>query len=140
MQPHSHLVLSAAAGAAVWGATGEPLSIPLALAAGVLVDVDHVPDMVVEHVLDRTPRLTLGLHGWEWLLSLVAAGAWLGFPWWLIAIGAAYALHLGGDALFNGLGASRYSLLYRAARLFDRAGLVAGSYRRPAAVARPRRR
>ena len=44
MGPVGHTLSAVGIGAVAWFTTGSPLAIPVALATGVLVDVDHVAD------------------------------------------------------------------------------------------------
>ena len=120
MRPSSHLAASAAAGGAVWAATGEPWALPVTPGAGVLVDVDHSPDLWWTFALRRQPVAVFVLHGWEWLAGLIAFGIWAGFPWWLVATLVGYGLHLTTDHLFNHGDLLSYSLVYRARHGFLR--------------------
>jgi hypothetical protein len=42
------------------------------LVAGVLVDIDHLVDLVANRGVDRPQRILLPLHAWEWVIALVA--------------------------------------------------------------------
>ena len=118
MRPRSHLLLSAAAGGAVWVGTGEPWALPITLGAGVLVDGDHAPDLWWALALKRRPITIIVLHSWECLLSVLAIGIWIGFPWWITAIFVGYSSHLFTDQLFNGNRPWTYFLTFRARRRF----------------------
>ena len=124
MKPSQHLVLSVASGGVGWAATGEWGAVPIAVAAGTLVDVDHIPDYVWNFVLGRTPVMTLVFHAWEWPCGLLVLGGWTGFSWWLTAAVVAYGLHLTVDALFNNVDFTRYSIVFRALSGFRRAKLT----------------
>ncbi len=39
----------------MWAFTGEPLSVPVAIGAGVLIDMDHSPDLWWAYALRREP-------------------------------------------------------------------------------------
>ena len=119
MRPTHHVMLSAAAGAVVWGITKEPLAVPLAVAAGVLVDGDHLLDQFWHFYLHKKPAALVGLHAWEWLAGLVAACVWLSFPWWLVALTAGYAGHMATDQRFNRVHRMGYFITYRAYHAFD---------------------
>ena len=58
----------------------------MTLASGVLVDVDHSPDLWWNLALQREPVAIYLLHSWEWLAGLAVLGVWTGFPWWLVAL------------------------------------------------------
>ena len=121
MRPIEHLALSTAAGGAVWAATGEALAFPATIAAGVLIDVDHSPDLWWTFALKRKPMAAFLLHGWELLIGLAALGIWAGFPWWLAAVLTGYGSHVTTDYLFNGRSLRSYFLIYRAINRFQAA-------------------
>ena len=91
----------------------------MTLGAGVLVDVDHTPDLWWTFALRRKPTATFLLHAWEWLGVAIAFGIWHGFPWWLLALIVGHGLHLVTDHIFNGGLTLSYSLIYRAAQGFQ---------------------
>ena len=119
LRPTAHLALATGAGLATWLGTGEPLALPVAVGAGVLVDGDHLPDMVSHFYLGRRPTVTFILHAWEWLLILTVVSVWLGFPWWSVAALVGYGSHVVTDSLFNGGKLPAYSIVYRAYHRFD---------------------
>ncbi len=119
MLPRNHLALSTAAGGVVWASTGEPWTLPVTVAVGVGLDIDHAPDMWWAFALGRPPVATLALHAWEWLAGLTALGIESGFPWWLSAILVGLGLHLVTDHLFNKGGPWTYFLAYRALHRFQ---------------------
>ena len=121
MRPSRHLALSIAAGGTVWAFTGEPWALPVTIGAGVLVDIDHSPDLWWAFALEREPVAVFILHGWEWVAGLIVFGTWIGYPWWLVAVVTGFGLHLTTDHLFNGGGLWSYSLLYRARHRFKAA-------------------
>ena len=120
MRPSRHLALSGAMGGAAWAATGELWTVPIVVAAGVLVDLDHAPDYWWTFALRRRPVTVLALHGWEWLAVLLAVGIWIGFPGWLVAVLVGYGLHIMTDHLFNSGTLWSYSFIYRARHGFRR--------------------
>ncbi|MDA1280654.1 MAG: hypothetical protein O3B95_11575 [Chloroflexi bacterium] len=92
-----HTALSSAAGILVWGVTGEPIAVPVAVAAGVLPDVDHLFDYYVKYGRRDGRFQFLLFHGWEYLLiGLIAYLFWLHEPW-LLALIAGYATQIAGD-------------------------------------------
>ena len=119
MRPTHHVMLSAAAGVVVWGITKEPLAVPLAVAAGVLVDGDHLLDQFWHFYLHKKPAALVVLHAWEWLAVLVAVCVWLSFPWWLVAVTVGYAGHLATDQRYNGVYTMGYFIIHRAYHAFD---------------------
>ena len=106
--------MSATAGGVLWAVTHEAWALPVTVAAGVAVDVDHGPDLWWASVRGRQPVATKALHGWEWLGSLIVLGALAGFEWWLVAVTVGYGLHLTTDHLFNGGHAWNQSFIFRA--------------------------
>lgn len=92
-----HLALSTAAGGLVWAVTGEPVAVPVAIAAGVLPDIDHLLDYYVKYVRRDGRFQFLLLHGWEYLVAGLAVYLfWLQEPWLLAAV-AGYATQIAGD-------------------------------------------
>ncbi len=126
MRPSRHLALSAAAGGGIWAASGQPWALPMTVAAGVLVDVDHAPDLWWTFALKRKPIATFLLHSWEWLTGLLVLGVWAGFPWCLVAVIVGYGLHVITDHAFNHGALWSYSLAYRAWHRFRMASLAPG--------------
>jgi len=91
MQPPIHLAVSTACGGTLWAVTGEPWSLPIAVASGVVIDVDYL--------LYRFNVAIKLLHGWEWFVALVAVGLLAGFPWWVTAAAVGYGLHIACDQM-----------------------------------------
>ena len=116
MQPTIHLAISAVGGGSVWAVTGEPLALPVAVAAGVAIDVDYL--------LYRFPMAIKLLHGWEWFAALLAAGILTGFPWWVTAAAVAYGLHIAGDQMVHRRGRWWYFLTYRTWQRYRRRKLM----------------
>ena len=112
-------MLSTGAGVAVWTISGEPLAAPATLAAGLLIDADHLLDQAWRFYLRRRPAALLVLHAWEWLAALLVASILLSFPWWMAAISVGYSLHLLTDQAFNHTRPWGYSLLYMAWHRFE---------------------
>lgn len=112
MLPHKHLAISALIGAGGWLATGDARACAVALATGVLPDLDHALDYAYYH---RTAehRLILLLHGYEYaLLGTVAAIMTASPPLWVATI--SYLVHLLADQAENKTLPLGYSLLFRA--------------------------
>ena len=89
MQPSTHVAVSAVGGGALWVMTGEPWSVPVAIASGVAIDVDYL--------LYRYKVAIKLLHGWEWFVGLLSIGLITGFPWWATAAAMGYGLHIACD-------------------------------------------
>ena len=114
MRPTNHLAVSTLIGGSIWVVTKEPVALILAIITGTLIDVDHVLDMLWHNVLNRRPTGSFFLHGWEWLISMVVLGIYIGFPWWVVAISLGYASHMITDQIFNKTRMFSYSIIYRA--------------------------
>jgi hypothetical protein len=114
-----HVVVSTAAGGIVWAATGEPLSVPAAVAAGVLPDGDHVLDYYLRYWRGQRGRLLLLLHGWEFLALGIALYVALQPGDWAIGLLAGYFTQIGGDQLFNDVRWNTYLLTARIVNRFD---------------------
>ena len=125
MSPVKHTAIALGVGTAVWAASGEPLAVPTAIAAGVLIDADHLIDFYLWFKKRDARRLYLILHTWE--LSAVGGLVWLAFwshPLLLAAI-LAHVGHLVGDFVANRpKSILTYSLLFRAVLRFDRDRLI----------------
>ncbi len=114
-----HVIASSAAGAGVWAATGEPVALPVAVAAGVLPDLDHLLDYYFRYIRHDWRRLYLLLHGWEYAAAMIAVYAfWLREPWVLAAL-LGYATQVGGDQLFNRPQWHTYFITARAINRFN---------------------
>jgi hypothetical protein len=127
-RPRIHLAVTALA----LGLIGRQLSWPeraAALAAGVLVDADHLVDFVLQRRGGDRRWLVLPLHGWEFPAALLLAGRLT--PWAGLARAAAFGLtlHLLLDLVTNRPAhPAIYSVLYRARLRFaaDRLRFNAG--------------
>lgn len=116
MLPHKHLAISAAFGAAAWWQTQSPWAMGVAVAAGVLPDLDHAVDYAY-YYWKRNHRLILPLHGYEY----AAIGGLLAFTQKEPLLGIAatsYLIHLMADQAENQTKRLGYSLLYRASKNF----------------------
>ena len=112
MLPHKHAIVSAAIGAVAWMVSGDPIGLPVAVAAGVLPDLDHVADYMYFRRW-AAHRLILPLHGYEYALlgggvvlisgNEIAAAATL-----------CYLIHLLADQVENRTHVSGYWLIFRA--------------------------
>ena len=104
----------------MWGVSGSPLAVPAALAAGVLIDSDHIFDFYNWYVRKDRRRVFLLFHAWEYTaLALTLALT----VWHHPAVLAGVLGHLGhlvSDQLANHprhpLG---YSVIYRLFIGFD---------------------
>lgn len=131
MQAKYHIATSALASVGVYYGTGSWPAAAACMVSGVLVDLDHVPDYLVEHgpKLDykffmssfpegRYERIYLFLHAWEWVIAGSIAVALTG--WHPIATGLllGYGIHMILDQLINQPMPLTYFLTWRASKRF----------------------
>ena len=123
MGPIGHTAASLGVGAAAWFITGSPLAIPVALATGVFVDLDHVTDFFDSRDQGRPRHMLRLFHAWEYLLvTLVVVLAFSQHPMLLTAL-LAYLSHLLLDQFANRVHPMAYFIVYRAAHGFRRSHL-----------------
>ena len=115
-----HTIVSAAIGTGVWIATGKPLAVPAATAAGVLIDSDHLLDYFQWYVRKNTRRAVVLFHAWEYAAAaLMAAAVW--YHPLLLAAALGYLGHVVGDHVANERAHPlAYSIIYRVRWRFDR--------------------
>jgi hypothetical protein len=132
MKSTYHVVASAAISGALYAIFGSWAMAASSFITGVLIDVDHITDYVIVHGLrfdmqnffsffyeNRLHKVTLLLHGWEWLL-LVALVAWAsGWNLWITGALLGWFHHMVFDRIFNISTFLSYSLLWRWRREFD---------------------
>ena len=102
------------------------------LVTGILIDIDHIVDYLIAHGLridikdffkffyeERYRKITLILHGWEWLLILGLA-AWL-TDWnlWITGALIGWGQHMVFDKIINISNFRSYSLIWRWHRGFN---------------------
>ena len=92
-------------GLVVWSITREPWAIAVALASGVLVDVDYLI-----YISNYTLKI---LHAWEWWLILNVIIMLMGLPWWGHALVVGYGLHITADQISHNRGYFWYFILFR---------------------------
>ena len=111
-------------GGAVWVATGEPWAVPVAVAVGVLTDVDHLVD-VFDRVEDGHNRHMLRpFHAWEFTaLGVFALFAYFNNPLFLAAL-LGYISHIALDEVGNRTKPFAYFITYRALVKFERRRLT----------------
>lgn len=102
------------------------------LITGVLIDIDHTIDYFVEHGLrlnrkkflsyfynEQHKKITLLLHGWEWLCCLGAAAVVTEFNLWVTGVLIGYGHHMVFDYFYSKASISAYSLIWRWKKNFD---------------------
>ena len=112
MMPGRHALISLGVGLLGWRWSKSPVTLPLSVVAGTLVDLDHIVDYVW-YAITGEHRLILPLHGYELAPAL----------WWVTrrllgqraatSIVTSYVLHLLSDELENHTKPGAYSLTWR---------------------------
>ena len=101
---------------------------PAAVAAGVLIDSDHVLDYYRWYVNTDRRQVFVLFHGWEYAIAGAALGLTLAYHPLLLAALLGYVGHLVGDQLANKpIHPLAYSIGYRAYRGFNRSKLFRDS-------------
>jgi membrane-bound metal-dependent hydrolase YbcI (DUF457 family) len=135
--PIGHTLASVGLGALVWAATGSTLAIPTAVAAGALVDLDHIMDFFDSKDEGRNCHMFRPFHAWEYLPVMLALLAWAWPNELFLAVTLGYLSHLVIDQLTNRVHPLAYSIVFRASRGFRRRHLTPflfdESYRMPKA-------
>ncbi|HEX77195.1 MAG TPA: hypothetical protein G4O03_02125 [Dehalococcoidia bacterium] len=119
MRPTSHLIVSTPISAGIGLAAWSVFPALLCLAAGVLIDADHILDYVIWSLKNTRRTFVLILYAWE-VLALLIVFCWL-TAWnpYLIAASAGYGVHLAADHLTNQTKPLTYLLAYRLAHRFN---------------------
>ena len=117
MMPKQHAAISLGVGLLGWWWSGKPATLPASLAAGTLIDLDHVADYAW-YAATGEHRLLLPLHGYELALPLWWTGARSLGRRAAGAIVLAYILHLVIDEQSNRTKPGTYSLIWRALNQF----------------------
>jgi hypothetical protein len=97
-----HLAASGVVGLGLWAATGDLITVPVAIAAGVLPDIDHLLDYYNRYIRRDWRRIFLLLHGWEYLALALGLYFFVFREPWMLAVALGYMTQIGGDQLFNG--------------------------------------
>ena len=118
MSPPAHAAISLGIGAIVWLITRSTGSVAAALLAGVLIDLDHIPDYYRWLVLDKTDRIWFFAHSYEYLVPMLVASYLSGWNPLVIAGSLAFLGHLLADQLANPVGPFSYFLTYRISKRF----------------------
>lgn len=120
MGPIVHATVSLTIGVAVWVGGGSPLAVPVALAAGVLPDLDHVIDYLDSKDAGWQRHMFRPFHAWEYFfLASIVALAFYSNQLFLVAI-FGYLSHIAIDQLGNRTHPLAYTLTYRVFKGFRR--------------------
>jgi len=111
-------------GAGIWSITGSPLAVPASVAAGVLVDLDHISDFFEPQEEGRLRYMLRFFHAWEYfLMALAVLLTFSQHPLFLAAV-LGYLSHLALDQFTNRSHPLAYFILFRASRRFERRRLT----------------
>ncbi len=120
MGPIGHALFAGTAGTVVWALSDSPEAIPVAIATGVLVDVDHVFEVLAPRSA-RFSGLTLRfLHGWEYGIISLALVLAIGLEPLFMAAVLGYLSHLFLDQISNRKHLLYYFVVFRALRQLHR--------------------
>lgn len=102
------------------------------LIAGILIDIDHTIDYCIECGLrfdrneflsyfynEKHQKITLFLHGWEWLFCLGVATVFAEFNPWVTGMLIGYAHHMVFDYFYSRTSILTYSLVWRWRKNFN---------------------
>lgn len=114
------------------------------LISGICIDLDHVVDYAIAHGMrfrlgnffsyfyeERYRKLTLILHGWEWLLLLFTADLLVGWNSWITGAFIGWSQHMFFDRAVNISNFRSYSLLWRWHQKFETDKLLLRNRKRP---------
>lgn len=114
-----HVAASTTAGAFVAVTSDVPAAVPVAIAAGVLPDTDHLLDFYWHYFRRSRARLFVLFHGWEFLAVMV--GLLIYFDtWWMAAITWGYFTQIALDQIANKAKWYTYFFSWRLSRGFRR--------------------
>ncbi len=132
MGPIGHIAAAAGMGATVWVVTGSALAVPAALAAGVLVDLDHLVDFLDSRENGHYRHMLRPFHAWEYSGALLALALlpWFFHPIFLAAV-LGYLSHMLLDQVVNRVHPLAYFIIYRASHGFRRRQLTPHLFNRP---------
>ena len=113
MGPISHAALAGGIGSLVWAGTGESAAVPIAVAAGVLVDSDHAPNFILpKKTLERIHTIGF-LHAWEYFAVILVVLPLFEYHPLILGALLGYLSHLVLDQISHRHGPFYYSILYR---------------------------
>jgi hypothetical protein len=100
VRPVYHLAVSSGLALLQWRLTGSRRGALWTLASGVLIDLDHLPDYLL-NVRREELRLTLLFHSWELWTFVALLGAWRAGPQGAVAAAGSAVVHLWLDVWGN---------------------------------------
>ena len=128
-----HFVLSTVVGVLVAYIFGSWWAVPLALASGFFIDLDHLIDYFIFSkgrfsleefkigtYFDDSGKVYVFAHGFEYAIVLIILGILLpSFAWIFFSLGFSNLLHLLYDTVFNKPIWPTYFISFRLAKNFD---------------------
>ncbi|TFH14060.1 MAG: hypothetical protein E4H02_10640 [Lentisphaerales bacterium] len=131
MKFETHIVVSTCVSGALYAVFRSWELALSAWIAGVLVDLDHVPDYLIQfgprldipRFFNSFPegeynRIFILLHAWEWLPIMLAVSWVTGWNPWLLGWLVGHSQHMILDQVGNRAGMFTYFLLFRARNRF----------------------
>ncbi|GIW12044.1 MAG: hypothetical protein KatS3mg061_3101 [Dehalococcoidia bacterium] len=112
MRPVYHLAVSSGLALLQWRLTGSRRGALWTLASGVLIDLDHLPDYLL-NVRREELRLTLLFHSWELWVLVALLAAWRAGPLGAVTLGGSPVVHLWLDVWGNRVPARFFFLSWR---------------------------
>ena len=102
------------------------------LISGIFTDIDHVFDYFIEHRMhfdyqefmdffyrEKHQKITLLLHGWEWLLCIGLVTVLTNFNPWITGLFVGYGHHIISDYFYSKTSIKTYSLIWRWRKNFN---------------------
>jgi hypothetical protein len=132
MSPKYHVAISAVISGVLYAIFKSWALAIAAFVSCIFIDLDHVIDYVIEHGFhfdikkffyffygEQYKKITLILHGWEWLIILLIL-SWL-TDWnpWITGVLIGFSQHMLSDRIYNISNFWSYSLLWRWKNKFD---------------------
>ncbi|TNF53025.1 hypothetical protein EP227_06565 [bacterium] len=132
MQPKYHVAISAVISGVLYILFKSWALAFSSFVSGIFIDLDHVIDYMVEHGLhidmkkffhffygEQYRKLTLILHGWEWLIVLLILSWLTSWNPWVTGVFIGFSQHLISDRVYNISNFWSYSLIFRWKNKFD---------------------
>ena len=119
MKPVGHSIVSAGLGVCLWAFTNSIWAAVITFLSGILIDADHLLDLILVIRASRRTRVIIFLHAWEWALALLLAASLLSWNPIVTALAIGVSGHLLTDQIANGLPPLTYFIIYRARKRFS---------------------
>ncbi len=127
-----HTVISVGIAALFYGLLHSWSAVAGVLVGGILVDLDHLLDYVLEFGFrldadlffrsfaeDKYKKIFILLHAWELTLALIVVARLCDWNGLLVGAAVGHGCHMALDQMYNKPVALGYSLVYRMAKRFE---------------------